>query len=364
MKKIVIIIPSLNFWWWAEKVASNIWTELSKKWYIVSFFTFYDEWKKYPFLWKYYSLKEKLQNNLFIKIIKLFSRAYKISKFCKNNSIETAISFMEDANFSLILSKFFWNKSKVIVSIRHSLFEYWKWIYFYLIKILYKFSNEIIVLTKFEKENLVSTFWITSSKIDIIYNPINIEKINNLKNEELWEFDKIFNNWMFNFISIWRLNKIKNQKLLIDIFLKFNKKYINSQLIILWDGELKDELRKQIWNNKSIFLLWNKKNVYKYLYNSDCFILTSFSEAFPNVIIEAMSCNLAIISSDTQWGKEIIRNNHYWILFKNNDKNSLFEAMEKIYLNEEMRNAYRKKSIEVSMDFDIKNIIGQWKKIL
>ena len=366
MKKILIIIPSLKLWWGAEKVASVFWTELNDQWYDVSYLTFYESEKKYDFKWKYFSLNEKLQDNLFMKVIKLFLRAYKISKFCKNNNIEISVSFMEDANFSVILSKIlFFNKSKIIISIRHSLFDYWKWMYFYLIKLLYRFANKIVILTEFEKNNLINNFWIKKNKVKIIYNPIDLKLINNLKKEEIEDkYKNIFDSWKFTFINIWRLNKIKNQKLLIETFKEFNKKYPNTQLIILWDWELKKELQQLACDNQDIYFLWNQKNVYKFLVKSNCFILSSFSEAFPNVIIEAMSCNLPIISSETQWWNEIILDNKYWILFKNNNKQDLFKAMEWIYLDKDLREKYKEKSIERSKDFNLEKIIKEWEEIL
>lgn len=92
---------------------------------------------------------------------------YKIANFCKNK-IETCVSFMEDANFSTILSRLFWNKSKLNVSIRHSLFEYWKGLYYWLM-LLYRFSDNIVAMTKYEKDNLIKKFRIHENK-----NKINI----------------------------------------------------------------------------------------------------------------------------------------------------------------------------------------------
>ena len=338
MKNVLIIIPSLKLWWWAEKIATTIWLELYKMWYKIDFFTFYDATNKYNFLWNEFCLKENLNNNILVKIIKLFSRAFKISQYCKKNKINSIISHMEDANFSSILSKLFWNKTKITVVIHHSISDYGKWLYYWLIKIFYKYADNIVVLTKFEKDNLVNKFWIKDEKVLVIPNSVNIEQINKLKNENLWEYEKLFKKNKFTFITTGRLNKIKNQKLMINAFVNFNKKYKDSQLIILWDGDEKENLKKIA--NENVYFLWNQKNVFKYLNYSDCFLLSSNSESFSIAIIEAMACWLPIISTNTQWPNEILDNWEYWIITKNNDEKEFYEAMEEIFKSGLIKDKY------------------------
>lgn len=106
------------------------------------------------------------------------------------------------------------------------------------------------------------------------------------------------------------------------------------------------------------------KNVFKFLYNSDCFVLTSFSEAFPNVVLEAMVCWLPIISTKTQWWYEILWKDSYGLSTENNNKKELFEAMQKIYLDENLKNHYKQKSLERIKDFEIEKAIKNRENIL
>ncbi len=356
MKNVLIIVPSLKLWWWAEKVATKIWSEFYNIWYNTKYFTFYNAQKKYNFSWEEYRLNEKLNWNIISKFFKLFTRAYKIKKFCKKNRIDTLFSFMEDANFPSILSKLFWNKAKINISIRHSISDYWKWIYYRLIKFLYKYANNIIVLTQYEKNNLIKTFNLEEEKIKVIPNAIDIDTIEKLKNQDLWEYTNLFNN-KFTFITIWRLHKIKNQELIIKCFNMLNDKYPNIQLLILWDWELREKLEKL--SNKNVHFLWNQENPYKFLSKSDCFLLSSLNEAFPNTMLEAMVCWLPIISTEAQWPNEILDNWKYWILTKNNDEEDFFNAMEYILTNKKECRKYALCSEERYDKYLLKNIITQ-----
>lgn len=377
-KNILIILGSLKHSWWAEKIASMIWSYLhdSDKCNI-TYLTFYQAEKKYDFSWKEICLDEKLSTHIFINILKLFIRAYKIKQISKKEKIDICFSHMEEANFCNIFSKIiFLNSSKIYLQVHQSVNAWWR-LYKILIKVLYNFSDKIITIVKEEKENLINNYSIKEEKIEVIYNPVDINKIDVLKLEELGEYKKLYGNHKFTFINIWRLTYQKNQELLIKVFKQFNEKYKNTQLIILWEWELRDKLEEQIWENKNIYLLWNQVNPYKFLYNSDSFIFTSRYEWMPWVLLESLVCWLPIISTDCDtWPKEILKKEvtnfqevkdisleEYGILVPIFDEDCIFQSLEKIYLDKEVRNHYKQKSLERSRDFEINNIIEKWEKL-
>ena len=57
-----------------------------------------------------------------------------------------------------------------------------------------------------------------------------------------------------------------------------------------------------------IYILGNVNNVMEFMRNSDVFVLTSLSEAFPQVLGEAMSVGLPCISSDVGDVRHLIPN--------------------------------------------------------
>ena len=400
MKNILIIIESLKAWWWAEKIASSLWTELNKKWYNIHFLTFYDFQKKdlYPFEWKYFSLKQKkiTQKDWVLKKIKvlLYDRAKAISQYCKENKIDTCISFMEAANFANILSKYFWNKAKIIISVHQNPNIYWK-LYKFLIKKLYNKANITISITKLMKETLKNNFNLKNVKT--IYNFLDINSILKKQNEIIEEtYNYIFDWDWFIFSTIWRLTEPKWQRYLIRSFKKVTEKYPNSKLIIIWEWELRSNLEKLIKDLKlenNVFLLWLQKNPIKFVKKSNCFVFSSLWEWFWIVLIEALTCNIPIISTDCQtWPREILAPEldinkkisypyywKYWILVKtpkkefiwdNLDKKDLIEE-EKILANTmldiiENKNLQKKYSnwLERAFYFDKENIIKEWEKII
>lgn len=378
MKNILIVIASLRHGGWAEKVASTIGTRLSQNWYTIHYLTFYDVDHRYDFEWTEICLNEKLSRNPLINIWKLFRRAWKIKQTCKKLWIDTSVSFMEEANFSNILSKrLFLNTSKVIISIHNSINTRWT-LYNNLARLLYRHTDRIITIVAEDKQNLIHNYRIKPDKIVVINNTIATHTIEKKSHEPLREYQHLFDQWIFTFINIGRLTHQKNQALLIDAFKSFYDQYPQSQLLILWEWELRPDLESQIWDHPDIHLLWNQSNPYKFLKHADCFVLSSRHEWMPVVLLEALACGLPIISSDCPtWPKEILWKHvdnfepvttttqaDYGVLVPIEDKSSLLQAMTILYKDENLRNSYAQKSLTRAKDFELDTIIKQRETIL
>jgi len=180
-------------------------------------------------------------------------------------------------------------------------------------------KNQLINLNIFEEK-----------KILVLYDSvINIKEVNNQKNNPLSnEITK--NNYL---LAIGRLTKQKNFDLLINAFYEFNKINNNYKLLIIGEGEEKKKIINKINYLKlehKIILLGFKQNVYKYLKNSKAFVLSSLWEEMGFVIIEAASCNTAIISSDCPNGpSEFLNYGKAGYLFNNNSVEDLVQKLIK-----------------------------------
>ena len=147
-------------------------------------------------------------------------------------------------------------------------------------------------------------------------------------------------------ISIGRLTKQKNFELLINFFYKLSFKYSKFELVIIGEGE--DELKlknlsKKLNIEKKVHFLGYQKNIFKYLKNAECFILTSLWEDPGFVIVEAALSNIPIISSNCPNGpEEIIEKNGY--LFQNNNLESLLKKFDE-FLGTNQDSIYKNKLI-------------------
>ena len=363
MKKLSILIYSLASGG-AERVVSILLKELSDKYKITLFLMndtiFYDIPKnvKVTFLEKSHP-----HENGIIKLLKLPFLAYKYSKI----KSEISISFMNRPNYINVLSNFF-KKSKTIISERIAPSQEYKnnslkdKISKFLIKNLYQKADIVVPNAKYIAYELETMFKVPKEKLKVIYNPIFKKKC-------------VFpqKTSKFVFIHIGRMETQKNHKLLIKAF---NKLDIDAELWLIGDGYLRGGLEKIANNN--IKFLGLQKDVYKFLSKADCFVFSSDYEGFPNVLLEALNCNLPIISTDCKSGpREILAPNsdfkiqtetieicEYGILVGVRRKQYMIQAMKLIYENSELRYNFKTKTQDRIKEFDITKIMREWEKII
>lgn len=144
-------------------------------------------------------------------------------------------------------------------------------------------------------------------------------------------------NEYFQFINIAVLAKNKNQKLILEAFAKKFKNQLKFKLVIAGDGELLAALKKRaqdlgISEQCQILGFQSRERVIQLLDQSHCFVLSSQSETFGVVIIEAMARGLPAISSRIDGPAEIINHKNGY-LFEPNSADDLAEKMSEIVEN-------------------------------
>lgn len=95
-------------------------------------------------------------------------------------------------------------------------------------------------------------------------------------------------------VSVGRLSKEKGFLDLIEVFKKVHVKYPDWKLNIAGDGDQKNILKEKIKslnleNNIKLLGFLNKEELEKLYYNSSIYVMTSFTESFGLVLIEANS---------------------------------------------------------------------------
>ena len=417
-KKILIIIGTFLVGGGLERAASTLGNKLYDKGFDIYYLTYFKASPNYKIKGKIFSLNEKYYDlneaKTFKKLLKninyiikswIFIFPKKIKDFSKKHNINLLISFGEYNNLPALLSRvFFKNKSKIIASIHTNpilnyaksgnIFDLINYYIFnvFAIRRLYKKADKIVVISK-GIENILSNYGYRKTSVKTIYNFIDVDLCLKLSKENIpFEFREIFRN-NFIFVNVGRLAPVKAQIYLIRCFKEVVSKYEKVKLIIIGDGNLKNDLKKLINKLKleqNVYLIGEHSNIFPFLKRSNCLVFTSLWEGFGRVIVEALSMNLPVISTDCNYGpREILcpeidlleKINYpyygkYGILmktfrYKKKFNNSTLFSQEKVLANvmiklitdSKIQNKYSNGLIR-ARDFDEKIIIQQWEKLI
>ncbi|MCT7650812.1 glycosyltransferase [Aliarcobacter butzleri] len=300
------------------------------------------------------------------KLLELPFIAMKLKKYIKENNINIVMSFLYRPNYINILAKIFGSSHKSIINIRSTTSRYKNEgllgkINLFLINNLFDKADLIISNSKGVDEDLKSIMNITTNT-KVIYNPVDIKYINS-KKDICEDVDFDFKEDKKYVISVGRLIPLKRNIDLIKAFFELQKEDDNLEVLFLGDGILKNDLINECVKlniENKVHFLGNVKNPFYYLSRSNLFVMTSETEGFPNVLIEAMVCGLPVISSDCKSGpKEILENGQFGLLYTVGNIFELIDKM-KIYLCSNNFDSIIKKNKSRLNDFTIEKKINEF----
>lgn len=224
--------------------------------------------------------------------------------------------------------------------------------------------DKIVLLCDDMKHDFIKIFPKLKDKFYRIYNFLDLDRINKMKNDysELSEKEKqmIKENYC---VKIARLDYPKDFDTLIKAFKILKTKGIGEKLYIIGEGEQRKDLEEKIKNNDlkdTIYLLGRKNNPYIWLNNADIFVHSSKREGFGMVLVEAMVCDKLVVSSDCMTGpREILKDGELGELYKVGNHKKLAEILEKYIKNPNLKDNFIEKSKIRALDFEKKKILEE-----
>lgn len=230
------------------------------------------------------------------------------------------------------------------------------------IKNALRVSRNILTVSEFSKSRLVNRLKADPNRITVAYNGVSEQFLSqrDCPPEKIKSVKAKYSLPNRYFLCLSTLEPRKNMKLLIDAFVKLKKaKKVDCELVLA--GRKGWKLDNAVGTEKEVL----EKNVHitGFIDDTDLPIVYSCAEAFvfPSIyegfgipVIEAMSCNTIVVSSDSSSLPEVI--GEAGILFKNNSVDELKMALLRVTsMSEKERQDYIRKGQNRSKDFAWEN---------
>lgn len=148
----------------------------------------------------------------------------------------------------------------------------------------------------------------------------------------------------FRFIFVGRIVGDKGINELVEAFVRLNEEYPATQLTLVGKYEtnldpVKQETLKLIKENSCIDACGPKYGddlLVEYM-KSDCLVMPSYREGFPNTVMEAGAMGLPSIVTDINGSREIIVHGENGLIVPSKNTDALYEAMKQILLDTSAR---------------------------
>lgn len=305
-----------------------------------------------------------------LKCKRVGTSLFKIKKYLNSVSPGVLISANDYLNVFAIGAKFLSKAEfKLIVTIQTHLstqianYNNFKTkIIMFLAKKLYRYADRIVCVSYGVAKDAEATLRIPMNKIDVVYNPIVNDEIFIEQNKDM-KHKWLDSSKDFVVISVGRLTKQKDFPTLIKAFNSLTKNKNNVKLIILGDGEEKNNLKTLINHyqlENIIELAGFQNNPYKYIKKADLFVMSSQWEGFGNVIVEALATNTPVISTNCFSGpSEILDNGRYGSLIPVGDHRALKNEIEEI-IEGKKNYSYL---VERAQEFSVEKAVNNYEKL-
>ena len=163
-------------------------------------------------------------------------------------------------------------------------------------------------------------------------------------------------------LYVGRIDPEKKVGVVIDAFMKAEKKLPNAQLVIVGDGVDKARLEKTVAGHDNIHFLGRivGNELYEAYKLGDVFATASEIETQRIVLIEAAACGLPLIAVNKGAVSEVCITDKNGYLCEPGSVDEIVEAMTKILSDDKLREKFSKASIEIASEHDFEKTLDRF----
>ena len=235
-------------------------------------------------------------------------------------------------------------------------------IYIYLERKCFNNAKSIIANSNMVKQQIIDNYNINQNKINVIYNGIELKKIDYTKS-----FNKISKEFLIK----------KNQKIILFVGSGFKRKGVEEFLIIISKLKTKNfrafiigkeknikyyqNLSKKLSIDNQVSFTGTREDVDDFYAISDIFLFPTHYDPFSNVVLEAMNFENVVFTTNTNGSSEILDENY--IMTSPSDY-KIVSSIDNLLSNKTRLNAEKIKNKKISDCFPIQKNLNETLKVI
>lgn len=202
-------------------------------------------------------------------------------------------------------------------------------------RLVYPWADAIVAVSQGVAESVVETFGLRSDLVHVIYNPIDVDDIRRLSQQDEGKFP-----WPEGLpvvVSVGRLVPAKDHSCLINAFARLNENF-PCYLAILGEGEERERLTRLIEKLGLASRVWMPgfvPNPFPWMAKASLLVFSSRWEGLGVVLLEGLALGIPIVSTDCPSGPaEVLEHGRFGTLVPPGDPEKLALAMAKVLASE------------------------------
>ncbi len=229
-----------------------------------------------------------------------------------------------------------------------------------------RYAVRIIAVSNAVKNDILSRYRISPSKIQVVYNGIDLNRFHIKKLADVTS-PKRENNETVHIGAVGRLVEQKGFIYLIEAIKIVKEQFPYVVCEIAGDGTLRNSLKKIIIENnleKNIFLPGINSDILSFYSSLDLFVMPSLWEGLGIAVLEAAALEIPVIASSVDGLNEIIENNIDGILVAPGNSGELADRIiESITHYEDSQKRAQLLSEKIRSRFSISDMVKQYETV-
>lgn len=294
-----------------------------------------------------------------------FYRLYKLGSLIRQKRPDCVISFLSNVNIACLLALPFFEGELIVSERIHPAHADLGIFYRSLRFFLYRFADKVVVQTKEGEKWLKHNLYLKNNTV-VIPNFTELSSPNITKQSNIYK--SLHDKHVFNIIAVGRLEYQKGFDTLILSMRYLKLKNIKFSLTIFGDGAMFEELSLLVQSlhlQDSIRFPGRVDDMIEHYMNADLFVLSSRFEGFPNVLLEACSLGVPVVSFACPSGPvDILKGFDDLLVYDLDSPESLANAIYKSYLNPLRYVVAADLSNDVSFRFSKDSVLRKWLSLI